>query len=475
MRHTRRSTNHSHPFPRARRSLRWASCGHMRTGNTDVSKGTRCLLGLPQLGSRSPPPPSRHRNHQSRNRVFERDRYMCVYNICNCSKNFELCDGHSGRGYFRHKLARPRVGLVDVLERGVEHEVVLVLCARLFDDGKDVKVPNLFVEEHRHRLLVCGAEDARHRAAGAARGVAHRERRVFFHVGLLEGEVAHLDEVEHRPRLRARLHAIGPGEGVEDGEAHVGPAELCEHGGVGGLHHGVDDGLRVDDDVDVVIGGAVEVVRLDHLERFVHERGGVARNLGAHVPVRVRRRFCVQRERVLLGHLLHLLEREVTECAAGGCEDDLAEPVLGQALEALEDGGVFRVGGEDEDAVLLDERHDARPARDERLLIREADVLLRLDGGHRRLEPCAANDARDCRVRVRMPRHLDRSLLPRHNLWHLAVPTRERLLELANLRGVADAHERRAELLDLIREKRDVAPRAQRHNLKLVGMLSGNV
>ena len=43
----------------------------------------------------------------------------------------------------------------------------------------------------------------------------------------------------------------------------------------------------MDDDVDVVVGGAEEVVRLDDLESLVHHRGRVYRDLGAHRPVRM--------------------------------------------------------------------------------------------------------------------------------------------------------------------------------------------
>ena len=49
----------------------------------------------------------------------------------------------------------------------------------------------------------------------------------------------------------------------------------------------------MDDDVDVIVGGTVEVVRFDDFQGFVHQRRGVAGDFGAHVPVRVRGRFRV--------------------------------------------------------------------------------------------------------------------------------------------------------------------------------------
>ena len=57
---------------------------------------------------------------------------------------------------------------------------------------------------------------------------------------------------------------------------------LCKDGGVLGLHHRVDDGLRVNDNLDVIIGGAVQVVRLNDLQALVHERRAVAGDLGSH-------------------------------------------------------------------------------------------------------------------------------------------------------------------------------------------------
>lgn len=62
--------------------------------------------------------------------------------------------------------------------------------------------------------------------------------------GSPEGEVPHLHKVEARPRLLAALHARRPAHGVQDGQPHVGPAQLRQHARVGRLHHGVDDGLR---------------------------------------------------------------------------------------------------------------------------------------------------------------------------------------------------------------------------------------
>jgi hypothetical protein len=52
----------------------------------------------------------------------------------------------------------------------------------------------------------------------------------------------------------------------------------------------VHDRLRVHDDFDAVEVDTEQLVRLDHFEALVHERRRVDRDLGAHVPRRVRER-----------------------------------------------------------------------------------------------------------------------------------------------------------------------------------------
>ena len=47
-------------------------------------------------------------------------------------------------------------------------------------------------------------------------------------------------------------------------------ADLAQDAGVCGLDHGVDDGLRVDDDVDGIVAGAEQVVGFDDLQALQH-------------------------------------------------------------------------------------------------------------------------------------------------------------------------------------------------------------
>ena len=81
--------------------------------------------------------------------------------------------------------------------------------------------------------------------------------------------------------------AVRVGQGVADGQAHVGQRELGDGGAVGELDHRVHDRLRVDDDLDAVVADAEQLVGLDDLEALVHERRGVHGDLRSHAPGRM--------------------------------------------------------------------------------------------------------------------------------------------------------------------------------------------
>src|SRR5436853_413306 len=67
--------------------------------------------------------------------------------------------------------------------------------------------------------------------------------------------------------------AVGVGEGVLYGHAHVWDAELGLRRAVHEAHNRVDDALRVDYHFDVVVGHAEEPVGLDDLQALVHQAG----------------------------------------------------------------------------------------------------------------------------------------------------------------------------------------------------------
>ena len=123
-------------------------------------------------------------------------------------------------------------------------------------------------------------------ARAAREGEAQARERV--EVGRLEGQRAHLGEVEHRHR---HVDALGVVQRVGDRDAHVGMAQVRQRRAVAQRDERVDDRLRVHDDVDAVVRRAEQVVRLDHLEALVHQRRRVDRDLAAHRPGRVAQRL----------------------------------------------------------------------------------------------------------------------------------------------------------------------------------------
>ncbi len=141
-------------------------------------------------------------------------------------------------------------------------------------------------QEGVHGDLVGGVEHARRGAAGHA-----RPRAPGAGTGSVARRAARRSASRPRPgraRAPARRRARG-------GAARRRSAPACP--GARGAPAprrrkrapGVDDRLRVHDDVDPVVRRAEEVVGLDHLEALVHQRRRVDRDLAAHRPRRVLR------------------------------------------------------------------------------------------------------------------------------------------------------------------------------------------
>src|SRR5438067_798665 len=75
------------------------------------------------------------------------------------------------------------------------------------------------------------------------------------------------------------------------GEANVRITRLRERRAVCEFDHGMNDTLRVDDDLDTAHLDAEKPVRLDHFQAFVEQRCGIDGNLRSHVPGRVFQRL----------------------------------------------------------------------------------------------------------------------------------------------------------------------------------------
>src|SRR5690554_7545070 len=89
-------------------------------------------------------------------------------------------------------------------------------------------------------------------------------------------------------RCNPRLDTLRPGQPVGNWRTHVRASKLGENGTVRVLYHGMDNTLRMNVNLNPVWRGIEQPTGLNQLQPFVHERGGVDRNLLAHRPVRVR-------------------------------------------------------------------------------------------------------------------------------------------------------------------------------------------
>ena len=63
------------------------------------------------------------------------------------------------------------------------------------------------------------------------------------------------------------------------------------HRTIGEFDHGMDRALRLYHNSDLIVGHGKEMMRLDHFEAFIHERGRIDRNLATHVPRRMAERL----------------------------------------------------------------------------------------------------------------------------------------------------------------------------------------
>ena len=121
-----------------------------------------------------------------------------------------------------------------------------------FDDVRPVEAAG---QEGADGLLVGGVEDGRVGGGGGHGRAGQVDRGESLRVQGLEvpGDGLLSGVGGHEP---GQVRPGGPGQAQGDGQAHIGRGGLGQGGAVDELDHGVDDGLRVDDDDDI---GRVDV------------------------------------------------------------------------------------------------------------------------------------------------------------------------------------------------------------------------
>ncbi len=258
----------------------------------------------------------------------------------------------------------------------------------ILDCTRDAEEGDATFEEGGDGDLVGGVERDAGGGAGFGGFVGEAEAGEAGEVGLREVELREGGEVEGELRGGG---ALGVGEGVEDGQAHVGDGDLREDAAVDELDEGVDGGLGMDGDADLGGREVEEAAGFDDLEAFVHHGGGVDGDALAHDPGGML-------ERLRGGDVVEVGERRVAEGAAGCGEPDLLDLGGLAAAHALVDGVVFGVDGEQGYVVLAGCGEDEIAGGDEAFLVGEADGLAGADGGVGGFESGDADDGGDDEV-----------------------------------------------------------------------------
>ena len=222
------------------------------------------------------------------------------------------------------------------------------------------------------------------------------------------------------------------------------------------LDEAVDDRLRVDDHVDVVIRGAEQVVGLDQLEALVHERGRVDGDLAAHRPGGMG-------ERLLDGDRLQLGGLAAAERSPRRGEDQLehgAGPLGGQQLVQRRVLGVDR---DDRGPGGLGELRYQLAADDQRLLVGQRQVDPLAQRRHRRHQARRAHDPVEHQVTAGLGDERDEPVGPSQ---HLAVGPG--LGGLSGGVGVGQGDPLDPVGAGLLEQGLPRAPGAQAHHLQLV-------
>ena len=190
----------------------------------------------------------------------------------------------------------------------------------------------------------------------------------------------------------------------------------------------MDDRLRVDDDVDLVVAETEQMVSLDQLEALVHERRRVDRDLAAHVPGRVA-------QRLLDGDALELAPRAAAERAARRGEHQLDDRARRLALDQLVQRRMLGVDRDDARAGRLGQLHHELASDDEGLLVGQREVDPFPQRRHRRAQAGGADECVEGQFRAGLD---DQANEPLGAGQHLAV--RPSLGRLGRGHGIAQRH-----------------------------------
>ena len=164
---------------------------------------------------------------------------------------------------------------------------------------------------------------------------------------------------------------------------------------------------------------------------------------------------------------LQLVERERAEGAAAGCQDEFFYWAY-FAHEALEDGAVLAIDGQQRHLVLQAEAGDEFAGHNERLLVGQGDGLACLDGADGGAQTAEAHKGRQHDVHRPHLHHLAEGVGSRIDLYRFVL---QGLADVVVLAFVGDDHALGPELLGLPDEQVSVGTGRQHVCLEEVRVL----
>ncbi len=183
------------------------------------------------------------------------------------------------------------------------------------DHVGDVQEADIFLQICCHRHLIGCVEGRRHSSADPERLVSQPGTWKPLVVRPVECQRSDACQIQRR---RLQRHAFRIIHRVRNRRPHVGQPQLGDHRTVPVFYQRMDDALPVNQHLDLRGRDIEQPPGFNHLEPFVHERGGIDRDLRAHLPVGMPQR--------LLGlHVLHLLAGQLPQRAAGSGQNQASD------------------------------------------------------------------------------------------------------------------------------------------------------
>ena len=178
---------------------------------------------------------------------------------------------------------------------------------------------------------------------------------------------------------------------------------------------------------------AKEPARFDHFEPFVHQSRRIDGDALPHAPVGMR-------QRLFRSGLRHLRNRSLAKRAARSRQDQPPHFARAPRAQALVDGVVLAIHGQQFHALGLGRSHHQFARRHQDFLVRQSHPLPCLNRRIGRFQAHHAHRCRNHRIRIRMRRHAQQAFPAVHDLgkspavcrWRQSLPQLRRFCRVGH-------------------------------------------